>query len=249
VEWNEPIYHQGSGTGVLVIHGFSGSPRSMQEYASLFADHGFSVAMPLLAGHGAEPSSLEHTKWTDWIADVEKANAWLRERTDQVFATGLSMGGTLAVSMAERHPELAGIITINAALHYGPTELLMRALGVCGLPRYVKAVGNDIKKPGEDECAYAKIPVRATRQLALLMRAVRRDLDRVTCPALIFSSRDDHVIRPANQQLLYRSIGSQNKQLVMLDDSNHVATMDNDKKRIFAGALEFLGAHIASTDG
>lgn len=78
MEWNEPIYREGSRTGVLVIHGFTGSPRSMHEYGERFAAAGYTVALPLLAGHGQTPEELEKARWTDWTADVEKAFQWLR---------------------------------------------------------------------------------------------------------------------------------------------------------------------------
>jgi carboxylesterase len=241
MEWNEPLFREGSRVGVLVSHGFTGSPCSVHEYASRLTDAGYTVALPLLSGHGRTPEQMEKAGWTDWTEDVEGAYVWLRERTDTVFASGLSMGGTLAVWLAEQHPELAGIVPINAALHFGPREWMMRSLGACGFPRFLKAVGNDIKKPGEDERAYHRVPVRATRQFALLLAAVRRNLHRVRCPALIYSSQHDHTVPPANQQMLYRTINSQHKRLVTLDDSYHVATMDHDKERIFAGALEFIG--------
>ena len=245
MEWNEPLYREGSHVGVLVIHGFTGSPRSVHEYGLRLADAGLTVALPVLTGHGCTVEELERARWTDWTANGEEAYAWLRGRTDRVFATGLSMGGTLALWLAENHPELAGVVTVNAALDYGPREWMMHALGACGVPRYLKAVGNDINKPGEDECAYDRIPTRATRQFALLLAEVRQHLDRVHCPALVFSSKIDHTVPPANQQTLYRGLGSATKRLVMLDDSYHVATMDHDKERIFADTLEFIRAHAA----
>ena len=100
-----------------------------------------------------------------------------------------------------------------------------------------------VNKPGKDERAYDRIPTRATRQFALLLAEVRRHLHRVHCPALVFSSRIDHTVPPANQQTLYRGPGCSTKRLVMLEDSYHVATMDHDKERIFAETLEFIRAY------
>ena len=73
MEWNEPFFCQGSRTGVLVIHGFTGSPHSVHEYGERFAAAGYAVALPLLAGHGQKPEEMEKTRWTEWTADVEKA--------------------------------------------------------------------------------------------------------------------------------------------------------------------------------
>ena len=246
MEWNEPLFKAGSGDhgriGVLVSHGFGGSPRSVQEVGLRLANAGYTVALPLLAGHGLTPEAMEESLSTEWTADTERAYGWLRERTDQVFVFGLSMGGALAVWAAERHPEVAGLVTVNAILRH-PQELVMRVFGRIGIPRWAKAIGNDTKLAGVDERAYDKIPMRSTRQLALLLSAVRRDLRLVRCPALLFSSVTDHVVPPANQREIYSAIGSAYKELVELQNSYHVATMDNDKELVFARTLEFLAAH------
>lgn len=249
MEWNEPLYEVGSGAngrvGVLVSHGFTGSPRSIHEWAERLVEAGYTVAVPLLSGHGRTPQELEKVVWTDWTADVERAYAWLQERTEEVFVAGLSMGGTLALWMAERHPGLSGAVTVNAAVR-DPREALMRLMGRTGVPRSVKGVCNDAKLPGIDEGAYGRIPARAARQYAQILAVVRRDLGEVNCPILIFSSPEDHVVPPSNQQLIYDSVGSEDKALVKLENSYHVATMDNDKELIFAGTVEFLAAHASN---
>lgn len=247
MDWNEPLYVEGRResprVGVLVLHGFGGSPYSMQEYALRFVDAGHSVALPLLTGHGSTPQDMEKARWTDWTGDADSAYGWLEQRADRIFVTGLSMGGTLALWAAERHPEVAGIVTVNAALRFRE-EPLMNLLGVLGFPRWLKTIGNDIRKPGQDERAYSKIPVRAMRQLGLLLRDVRKDLPRIDCPALLFSSPDDHVVPPANQQETYARISSRDKTLSLLTRSHHCATLDNDREQIFEGALEFVEAHL-----
>ena len=246
MEWNEPLFAEGSGpngrVGVLVCHGFGGSPRSVQELALRLAAAGHSVALPLLAGHGRTPEEMERSSWTEWTADVERAFVWLSDRTDQVFVSGLSMGGTLALWLAERHPEVAGLVTINAVLRH-PRERMMRALGRLGLPRWVKAIGNDAKLVGVDERAYDRIPMRSTRQLALLLADVREGLALIRCPALLFSSVVDHVVPPANQAELLAAISSTDKTLVDLRDSYHVATMDLEKERVFKEILDFVAMH------
>jgi carboxylesterase len=246
MKWNEPLYKAGSGdegrVGVLVSHGFGGSPLPVQEFAVRLADAGYAVALPLLAGHGLTPEAMEKSLWTEWTADVEHAFAWLRERTDEIFVSGLSMGGTLALWLAERHPEVAGLVTVNALVRH-PQELVMRIFGRIGLPRWAKAIGNDTKLTGVDEKAYDRLPMRSTRQLALLSAAVRRDFGLVRCPALLFSSVTDHVVPPKNQREIFASISSTDKKMIELHDSYHVATMDNDKELVFAATLEFLAGH------
>jgi carboxylesterase len=240
------MYAEGSGPngriGVLLIHGFGGSPRSLHELARRCADAGYTVALPLLAGHGRTPEDMQASRWTEWTADVEKAYEWLSTRSDRVFVCGLSMGGTLALWLAERRPEVAGLVSINAIIRH-PLEKVMLSIGRFGIPRWVKAIGNDVKAEGVDEKAYERIPMRSTRELALLSRDVRSGLSRVRCPALLFSSVADHVVPPANQREIYAAIESGEKTFVELHDCYHVATMDCEKERVFAGTLDFIAAH------
>jgi len=251
MEWNEPLYQQGTGenarVGVLVIHGFSGSPRAVHEWATRLLDVGYTVAVPLLAGHGRTPEALEKTLWTEWTEDGERAFTWLRERTDTIFVSGFSMGGSLALWLAARHPEVAGVVTVNAALR-DPRELLMRTFGRIGFPRWAKAVGNDAKLPRVDERAYERIPMRASWHFAQMLAAARESLPMVRCPALIFSSVIDHVVPPDNQREIYETISSTDKTLVRLEDSYHVAPMDNDKEIIFARTLDFVAEHTGRRD-
>jgi carboxylesterase len=246
MEWNEPLYVEAPGprgrVGVLVIHGFGGSPRAVQELALRLADEGYSVVLPLLTGHGLTPEAMETSRWTDWTTDVERAYEWLEERTDAVFLCGLSMGGTLALWLAARHPEVAGFVSINTIIRH-PLEWLMHLLGRVGLPKWMKAIGNDAKADAVDERAYLRLPTRAFRQLALLLSEVRLVLPLVTCPLLLFSSLVDHVVPSANQRELYETIASTDKTFIELHDSYHLATMDNDKELVFARTLEFLAAH------
>jgi len=149
---------------------------------------------------------LEKRKYQEWIEDVEKAYQWLKERTSKRFVTGLSMGGTLTLYMGEKHKDIAGLITINAAVQM-PNETSMLILGSLGIPRFAKGVGSDIKK-GIKEPAYELTPIRATKQLALLLRLVRNNIKDVDQPILIFSSKEDHVVPPENQRWIYENVSS-----------------------------------------
>ena len=246
MEWNEPLYVEGSApggkTGVLLIHGFGGSPRSLQELAKRLVDAGYTVALPLLAGHGSTPEAMEASRRTEWMADVEKAYQWVHERADKVFVCGLSMGGTLALWATEQHPDVAGLITINTIIRH-PLEKVMLLIGRLRVPRWVKGIGNDAKAEGVDEKAYLRLPMRATYELALLSRATRAGLGGITSPALVFSSVVDHVVPPANQKEIYESIGSTDKRFVELHDCYHLATMDCGKEQAFTGILDFIAAH------
>src|SRR4051794_35885632 len=122
----EPQSWPGGPDGALVIHGFTGTPQSMRGLAQAFADAGFTTELPLLPGHGTSIEDMLTTTWDDWSATAEAAYQDLAIRCERVVVAGLSMGGTLATWLAADHPEIAGLIAINAAVipQPGIAELL-----------------------------------------------------------------------------------------------------------------------------
>src|SRR5689334_6828638 len=98
----EPFEAEGGPVGVVLSHGFTGTPQSLRPWAEYLAAAGFTVSLPLLPGHGTRWQDLNATRWTDWYGEIERAFDRLRGRCDQVFAGGLSMGGTLVLRLAER---------------------------------------------------------------------------------------------------------------------------------------------------
>src|SRR5207245_4725127 len=99
-----------------VVHGFTGSPQSLRGLAEAFAAAGFAVELPLLPGHGTTVQDMATTGWEDWSSAAEAAYQQLAQRCVRVVVAGLSMGGALAVWLAIRHPEVAGIAVVNPAI-------------------------------------------------------------------------------------------------------------------------------------
>ncbi|WP_409305902.1 alpha/beta hydrolase [Peribacillus sp. SCS-155] len=233
----EPFYFEGNNVGVLVSHGFTGSTQSMRPLGEAYAKAGYTVCGPRLKGHGTHYAEMETTTYEDWIQSLEEGYSWLKERCDTIFVTGLSMGGTLTLYAAQKHPEIKGIIPINAAIDI-PT--MAGAAEQTEMPRFLDAIGSDIKKPGVTELAYEKTPSKSLQQIVMLMEKVKADLSKITCPALIFVSEEDHVVPPNNSQFIYDHLGSQIKDLRYLKESYHVATLDNDQQIIIDESLQFV---------
>jgi len=167
----------------------------------------------------------------------------LQEQCSKIFITGLSMGGTLTLYMAAMYPDIfAGAIPINAAVFLNSPDMAGLAF-MRNAPDTVPGVGSDIKKPGVTELAYPVVPVPAIRQLYALMGATRELLPRLVCPTLVFQSRDDHVVAPENAPYIIEHIGTKKKRLAWLEESYHVATLDNDKERIASETLQFIQQH------
>ena len=237
----EPFFFEGGETGCLVSHGFTGSPQSMRYLGEYLANEGgLTVAGPRLKGHGTSVDDMAGTTAEDWIRSVEADLERLKTRCSKIFITGLSMGGTLTLYTAAMHSEtICGAIPINGAVISNNPDLAILAF-MSDAPATVPGVGGDIKKDGVEELAYKDVPVPAVRQLFALMSVTRELLPRVICPTLVIQSREDHVVVPENAQFIREHIGSQDKQLLWLDESYHVATLDNDKERIASETLKFI---------
>jgi carboxylesterase len=226
--------------GVLLCHGFTGSPQSLRAWAEHLLAAGFRVALPVLPGHGTHWTHMQVTRWPDWYAAVEQALRELRTECDTVFVGGLSMGGGLALRLAEKHgDEIAGLILVNPSVKRNrPVEALIPPLSLV-VPS-MPGIASDIKREGADEVGYDRVPLKAARSLTHLWRAVAADLAEVTAPVLLFRSETDHVVHASSSALVLRSVSSRDVEEVVLHESYHVATLDNDAERIFEGSVAFI---------
>ena len=113
----EPYFHPGGSTGVLLCHGFTGSPGSLRPWAEYLAEAGLTVSLPRLPGHGTTWQEMARTRWEDWYAEVDRAFEELRGQASEIFVMGLSMGGCLALRMAEiRGPAVRGLVLVNPSV-------------------------------------------------------------------------------------------------------------------------------------
>ena len=130
----EPLSHRGGPIGVLVIHGFTGSPQSMDPIAQACIRAGHTVEMPRLPGQGTNVDDMLNTAWPDWSAHVEQVYLDLASRCDRVFVTGLSMGGALTLWLASRHNTIAGIAIVNSAGEGGRNRSVVVDADVLWIP-------------------------------------------------------------------------------------------------------------------
>ena len=236
----EPFAADGGRIGVVVSHGFTGSPASLRPWAQHLADAGYSVRLPLLPGHGGSWQETNRSRWPQWYDAVEASYRELASRCDVVFAVGLSMGGTLVTRLAEQHPDkIAGLVLVNPA--FGTRRIDAKfAPYISWAVRSRPAIGGDIKKPGVDEEAGDRTPVVAFASLLKLWKVTVADLASVRAPILMYRSREDHVVDDLSGQLLKAGAVNTTVREVILENSYHVATLDNDAPQIFAGSVEFI---------
>ncbi|MEI7859855.1 MAG: alpha/beta fold hydrolase [Acidimicrobiales bacterium] len=236
----EPWSAVGSANGVLVLHGFTGNPQSMRPLAVALADAGFTVELPLLPGHGTSLEDMVPTRWDDWSGAAEAHFQALAARCDQVAVVGLSMGGALTCWLAERHPHLAGIAVVNPLVKAPDGEFRAGIQGLLDIgTETFDGIGSDIKKAGPVEAAYSGTPLAAVLSLFEGVDEVEAGLDGIHCPVLVLSSRDDHVVEPVSGDVLVARVAGPVER-IWLEDSYHVATLDNDAPLIEAKVVEFM---------
>lgn len=235
----EPYSSTGGPTGVLVLHGFTGNPSSMRPLAEAFAAAGHTVELPRLPGHGTTVEDMMGTTWADWSAAAAAALGDLETRTERVVVAGLSMGGSLTCWLATRHPELAGIICVNPAV--APQAEMLEAVTamVAAGETLIDGIGSDVADPDVAESAYPQTPLPPLVSMFEVSEAIVADLGRITCPLLLFTSPQDHVVPPTDSDLLASAVSGPVER-VSCERSYHVATIDYDRDLIIERSLEFI---------
>jgi carboxylesterase len=245
--WTHVSDVPGPGVGALLLHGFTGSPSSMRGLAGHLAAAGFHVELPCLPGHGTVVDEMVHTDWNDWTGEAARAHERLATRADKVVVVGQSMGGALALWTALQVPELAGIVCINPVVVPQPPEVI-EMLGELlddGM-EVVPGTGPDIADPDGTDVSYEGTPVRPL--LSLLndgLAPITGRFHELTVPLRLFTSRQDHVVEPANSEHLAATYGGEVDH-TWLERSFHVATQDHDRDLICAETLAFATRVVAA---
>jgi len=239
----EPFEHSGGPVGVLLCHGFTGSPQTLRGWADHLSEHGFTVSLPRLPGHGTVWQDLAHTGWQDWYAEVDRAFGALAARCEQTFVFGLSMGGCLALRLAEVHGSaVRGLVVVNPSLA-PDTKLFLLAPVLKYVVRSLPGIASDIRKPGAHEVGYDRVPVRAAATLPKLWDITTKHLGDITQPVLVYRSAVDHVVGPTSMRVLLAGLPKEQVTVRECADSYHVATLDNEAEAIFEGSVKFVQDH------
>lgn len=224
--------------GALVLHGFTGNPQSMRPLAEAFHAAGFQVEMPLLPGHGTTVEDMMCTGWDDWSAAAEAAYQALAARTDKVVVAGLSMGGALTGWLGGRHPEIAGLVFINALATEPPgIRELVQGMIDTGADT-MDAIGSDIAKPGVTEASYDATPLRPLASMFDAAASLAEAYAAITAPVLVCNSPQDHVVPITDSDYIAETVKGPVERLT-LERSFHVATLDFDAELIETTAVAF----------
>lgn len=234
IKESRPLFHLGTGpkskTGILFLHGFSGTPACCFHYAQTFIAEGYTVSAPLLAGHGTTPEDLRKISWQDWLHQTIASYDDLRKSCDEIFVVGMSLGGTLALHLASRRQDIAKLLLIapgiEAPLRAKLTRRLLSGPFSFLQNRNFYHLAGDVKRKEGFELAYKSAPIKAMMTLLDCLENVRPILPKIKTPTLIFQSRTDHRAVPKGAIILYNLLASKQKEIVWLENSYHVIPKD-----------------------
>jgi carboxylesterase len=106
----EPFFFKGNHIGILISHGFIGTPQSIRFLGEYIASQGYTVYGPRLKGHGTHYKDIEKCKYQDWIQSLEDGYRFLQQQCRDIFIIGQSMGGTLTIDLVSKYPDIQGIM-------------------------------------------------------------------------------------------------------------------------------------------
>ncbi len=229
--------------GVLLLHGFAGTPPELRRLGEHLAAHGYHCRGPALAGHATTPEDLEATTWRDWVGSAQAELSALAAECDEVMVAGQSMGGTVALHLAATDLRVAAVATLAAPVWL--SGLATRVIPVARrLVRWHRA-GSDIDLYDLDAIdelhSHGLRPMRAIHQFTQLLHEVRDELAFVRAPVLVLHGGRDRTIDPANAlEIEHRLVCSREVTRRMFARSGHGMSVDVDRAEINEAVLRWF---------
>jgi len=228
---------QGNSTGILLFHGFTATTVEVRLMAKFLLDMGYTVKGPLLPGHGHSPQEMNQVSCNDWLNCAEENYSDLKNKCKNVFVLGESMGGLLALSLCIHHPEIAGAMVFAPAL---------KVPGL-GQSEFFWPFKEYIWKKNIDESmdwqGFNVVPLHAAAQMVKLQRVIRRELNKVITPMILFQGKLDKTIDMLSPVKVLETINSNEKELIWLEESRHCILLDQQLADAEALCLDFIMSH------
>lgn len=233
-----PFYWDAGEVGVLLCHGLTATTAEVRPLAELLYGNGFSIAAPLLPGHGTAPHLLNSVKWQDWVAEIEVSYEKIAEKCEQVYVGGESTGALLALYLASEHPEISGILA------FAPVLKLNLSLSQKILFSLLSPVVPFIRKENPNSNSlwqgYPVNPLKSVNQLLHLQNEITRKLHRITQPLLIVQGRLDKTVHPDSPEIIRKAVNSKQVEIHWMEKSSHVVILDSELNTVASITLDFI---------
>ena len=239
MEGAEPFFFSGGDCGVLLIHGFTGSPAEVRLLGEFLHRKGYTVLAPRLCGHGTTVEDMANTKWPHWYSSVEDAYHILKARCTSIAVIGLSMGGLLAFKLTAEY-QMNKIVSLSA-----PIFIADKRLDMLPVYRMFRAFVPKKRKVYADigpqySVGYTATPLSSLSSLLELIEHTDSLLSTITVPLLIVQGHRDHTVEPRSAEYIFHKVASEEKHLLWLEKSGHLVTIDIEREYVFQKIAEFL---------
>ena len=236
----QPFFFPEGEHGVLLIHGFTGSPSHMRLVGEGLHEKGFAVRGILLPGHGETPEAMGKVTWQDWLFACRQAAKEMRQAYEHFTVAGLSMGGCLALMLAEQM-ETDACVTIAAPMKTTSRFRSLAPLAAQVHPMIHKqADGARATLNPDYDIGYDSYPTKAVRHLSVIMSRARKNLNLIHCPLLVIQSHGDRTVTSDSPQIILNGVSSAFKAQLWLEAAPHVCTISPEYEKIVEGMAAFL---------
>ncbi|MCA9733840.1 MAG: alpha/beta fold hydrolase [Deferribacteres bacterium] len=227
--------------GILLLHGFTGSPNSMAWLAKEFEKHSYITSSPRLCGHGTKPTDMLNCTYANWLTDVEMAYTNLQKKCDSIILVGLSMGGALALCLAAKH-KVDGVVTMAVPYCIRFRTRLFATLLYRLVKFQYKVNGPDINDKDALKWmnSYNYYPTRASLEVFKVLKKMRVNIKYISSPVMVLHGSKDHVVEPGNADLIYNALQTPTKTKKLYDRSFHILSLDYDKELVLRDILQFI---------
>jgi carboxylesterase len=235
-----PFLWKAGEVGLVLVHGFTATTAEVRPLARILHAQGYTVAGPLLPGHGTTPDEMNRCHRRDWEEAVQACFLDLVARCRVIFVGGESMGSLLTLQLAAAHPEIAGVLSYAPAIAF-PSKL--NSFIAPFLAPFIATWQKPVRSPTAASPiwqGYPVNPISAFVQMARLQKEVTRLLPKIHQPLLVVQGRLDQSISPSSAKIVYQGVGSQTKEIHWMDSSTHCVILDCEYERVAELTLAFL---------
>ena len=255
------LYHdrnKPSKDAVLLFHGLTGNPFEMKKYGMFLYKLGFDVFCYTFPGHGERMDEIYSVTREDWCDFAQNKYDKLRSNYENFFVSGLCMGASVAIYIAENNSNVSGVISLSTTLYLDgicmPKYIFLLPIALNPVHKYYYTFADDNTlgiKNEETRTKLAKIMAKTTigmdnyplccvHELLKLSKNVRKHLKKVSCPILLIHSVLDNLTSPKSAKVVFKNIASKTKKYVELNNSFHMILYDNEKKIVFESVKKFF---------
>ena len=239
----EPFFWEAGPVGVVMLHGFTATPVEVRAAGERLHARGYSVAGPLLPGHGSRPEDLNRVRWQDWVGAAEQEYLRLREKCEHVFILGESMGAVAGLYLATQHPEAAGVLAFSPALRVRISRFQQVQARL--LAPFIASVPKGRLDADDRWQGYPVNPLKGVVQLLDLQEALLARMHLIRQPVLVVQGRLDTTIDPRSGEFILAGVSSRLKRLRWFEASSHVVLIDQQIDAVIEETVKFMQQALA----